>query len=130
MAQPAAHRRRRTRLDIRSEQPRAQAPPTHRTSSSPPDADAPPSARRPTALLEKAVNRDEILALYEWAPGDCFRCAATGVDTTLIADIATPIGTCYPVCACRNCVIDLEQERLRYAERTGGEYVAGLLRRD
>jgi hypothetical protein len=68
-----------------------------------------------------------ILALYKWAVGDCFRCTGTGVDTTSIADVPTPIGDRYEVRACQVCVLDLERERRASAEAAGEVYVPGGL---
>jgi hypothetical protein len=68
---------------------------------------------------------DAILALYEWAPGNCFRCARTGLDTTSVKRIDTPAGVRYDVRACRDCVLAIEGERKRQAEEAGQEYVPG-----
>lgn len=73
------------------------------------------------------MTRDEILALYQWATGSCFRCARTDLPTTLLGEIDTPIGTHYEVRACKDCILDLEMEQLRLAERRGREYVPGQL---
>lgn len=70
---------------------------------------------------------DQILALYQWATGTCFRCARTNVDTTRIRELDTPAGVRYDIRACRECVLDLEGERERHAKRAGHEYIAGEL---
>jgi hypothetical protein len=69
----------------------------------------------------------EILALYEWAPGTCFRCARAGLDTIHIKEIPTPVGVLYEVRACRGCVLALEGERRVHAEQAGEDYQPGGL---
>lgn len=73
------------------------------------------------------MNIEEILALYDWAPGDCFRCAAAGVDATFIDAICTRGGERYEARACRNCVLAIEGEQRADAERRGERYVPGRL---
>lgn len=73
------------------------------------------------------MDDEEILSLYEWTNGTCFRCARTDLDTTRIRQIDTPIGVHYDVRACRDCILDLEAQRKRHAERTGHKYVPGQL---
>lgn len=70
-----------------------------------------------------------IAGLYTWTSGDCFRCADIGILVTRLAQIDTPLGDRYQVQACRRCVLAMEDERRRYAERTGGEYMPGRLGR-
>lgn len=76
------------------------------------------------------MDDEAILALYSWATDNCFRCGRTEVDTTLIASIRTQSGEQQPVRACRACVLDLETERRRDAERHGREYIPGHVGRD
>ncbi|MFV8127564.1 hypothetical protein [Streptomyces syringium] len=78
-------------------------------------------------LQEKAIDRHEIIALYTWAVGSCFRCARRDVDTTLLDVIDTPIGDRYEIRGCQLCVLVLEEERRRYAERRGEGYAPGHL---
>lgn len=73
------------------------------------------------------MNDHDILALYEWAPGTCFRCARSRVDTIHIREIPTPAGVLYEVRACRGCVLALEGERRAHAEQVGDVYQAGGL---
>lgn len=70
---------------------------------------------------------DEILGLYQWQTGTCFKCAHTGIDTTRLREITTRAGVRYDVRACRDCVLALEGERRRIAEKQGREYVPGRL---
>ena len=72
---------------------------------------------------------DAILALYEWAIGTCFRCGEVDVFVTRIDEIVTPRGERYELSACGACVLNLEEERRRYAERKGIAYQAGGLGR-
>jgi hypothetical protein len=78
-------------------------------------------------LREGDMDSDEILGLYPWSSGACFRCARGKVDTTHLAEICTPAGAHYDVRACRACVLELEDERRRYAERRGLTYRPGRL---
>lgn len=77
----------------------------------------------PRCSMEAAM--DDILALYEWTPGSCFRCARTGLDTTHIKTVRPRSGPAREVRACRDCVLELEEVRRRDAERHGVEYVPG-----
>lgn len=73
------------------------------------------------------MNDDEILALYDWASGDCFRCAKTDIDTTLIDEVHPRIGGTAEFRACRVCVLAIEDERKRVAARQRQEYQPGRL---
>ncbi len=75
------------------------------------------------------MDRGEILSLYAWATANCFRCAKTDTPTTLLAEITPPAGNRYEVRVCERCVLELEDERRRYAERTRREYKPGRLGR-
>jgi hypothetical protein len=70
---------------------------------------------------------DEILGLYQWQTGTCFRCARAEVDTMRLQEITTRAGVCYDVRACRGCILVLEAERRRIAERQGRKYTPGQL---
>jgi hypothetical protein len=73
------------------------------------------------------MNEDEILALYDWASGDCFRCAETGIDTTLIDEVHPRIGGTAEFRACRGCVLAIEAERERHARQASRRYEPGKL---
>ncbi|MFF6847184.1 hypothetical protein [Streptomyces antimycoticus] len=75
------------------------------------------------------MDRGEILGLYEWAIGVCFRCATANTATTHLGEIDPPAGDHYDIRACEKCLVELEEERRRYAERTGREYTPGQLGR-
>lgn len=70
---------------------------------------------------------DEIEGLYQWAPGPCFKCGHGEVLTTRLGQIDTPAGVRYDVRACLACVLDLEHERERHAERARLTYAPGQL---
>ena len=69
----------------------------------------------------------EILALYDWAQGTCFRCAGSG-DTTRLQTLTPPAGGSYEVRACRDCLLALETAKRRNAEQHGCRYRPGRLR--
>lgn len=70
---------------------------------------------------------DVILAFYDWEVGSCFRCGIAGAYTTRLDEITTPSGATYVLRACGCCVLELEEERRRCAERRSTEYRPGLL---
>ncbi|MEU2674238.1 hypothetical protein ABZ622_36315 [Streptomyces sp. NPDC007164] len=70
---------------------------------------------------------DALLSLYQWKAGTCFRCAQGEVYVTPIGHINTPSGESYGLAACGACVLDLELERQRYADRKGFDYLPGTL---
>jgi hypothetical protein len=71
----------------------------------------------------------DILALYDWtAGGDCFRCARKGVDTTEVDEITPRSGERVTLLACQRCVVILERQRARSAQRDGEPYTPGRLR--
>lgn len=78
-------------------------------------------------LQGAVMDSREILALYQWTTGDCFRCARVGVLTTHLGDINPPGGGRYEIRVCEGCALELEDERRRFAERTGGKYEPGRL---
>lgn len=74
------------------------------------------------------MNREQILRLYEWSEGVCFRHPSQGEQST------TVVGTIHPredgerdVHACKDCVIVMEDIRREEAARRGGEYTPGRL---
>ncbi|MBA2951971.1 hypothetical protein [Streptomyces himalayensis] len=71
------------------------------------------------------MESDQILALYTWETGICFRCPARGtVDTTAVRKLHSQFGDT-EVRACRLCVLAMEETRRRAAERAGIEYKPG-----
>lgn len=74
------------------------------------------------------MDRQQILDLYEWSDGTCFRHPRDGDQPT------TVVGTVHPreesereVRACACCVVTLEDIRREEAARSGGEYEPGHL---
>lgn len=74
------------------------------------------------------MDRQEILDLYEWSTGVCFRHPGKGEVPT------TVVGTIHPrevrereVRACSECVLAMEDIRREGAARSGGEYEPGHL---
>lgn len=77
------------------------------------------------------MDDDEILALYKWEPtgAPCFRCAQGDLDeTTVVTEVHTPLGDHVEFRACAGCILALEAERRRFAEKVGVKYEPGTLR--
>ncbi len=74
------------------------------------------------------MNSEEILDLYEWAPGTCFHCARRQVDTTVVGLLHPASSPPQQVRACRGCLLVLESERLLAATRSGTLYEPGRVR--
>ena len=69
---------------------------------------------------------EEVLALYPWSEGACFRCARGGVLTTVVGSLHPPdLPAPFPVRACRPCTVLMEEERREAAARHGLTYIAG-----
>ncbi|GAP46842.1 hypothetical protein [Streptomyces azureus] len=74
------------------------------------------------------MNRQQILDLYEWAPGVCFRDPDKGeVLTAHVKTIRPAAGGIQDVRACRECVMAMEERRQRAAARKGQPYTPGRL---
>ncbi|ARX81484.1 hypothetical protein SMD44_00882 [Streptomyces alboflavus] len=72
------------------------------------------------------MNREEILALYQWQPGTCFRHPAEGVvETALVKTIQPRLDGKREIRACRECVLAMEGIRHEAARQAGAEYVPG-----
>lgn len=72
------------------------------------------------------MNREEILALYEWQHGTCFRHPGKdGIETARIKTIQSRLDGEKEIRACRNCILAMEAIRREVARRAGGEYVPG-----
>jgi hypothetical protein len=90
------------------------------------DTPAAPRVLAPT-LPETGMTPDAILALYSWVIGTCFRCAETDLFVTPVGSISTPRGERYNLAACGCCILTLENERRRFAEKRGLRYRPGSL---
>jgi hypothetical protein len=74
------------------------------------------------------MDRDQILDLYEWEPGVCFRHPVKGeVPTAHVETIRPAAGGLQDVRACRECVVAIEEARARAAHRKGQPYEPGNL---
>ena len=73
------------------------------------------------------MDREQILDLYAWGDGICFRHPARGVvATTVVGAIRTEEGE-REVRACEECVLTMEDIRREDAARRGSEYTPGRL---
>lgn len=71
------------------------------------------------------MDRQQILDLYDWQPGVCFRHPGNGeVPTALVKVVHAIIGE-REVRACEACVIAIEDARREMAARSGREYEPG-----
>jgi hypothetical protein len=73
------------------------------------------------------MDRKQILDLYQWEPGTCFRHPARGVVATAVVGVIRPEGGEREVRACEECVLVMEDIRREEAARSGGEYEPGHL---
>lgn len=72
-----------------------------------------------------------LFALYEWKAGLCFRHPEQGeVQTTHLVTLHPRTGEELDIRACHACVLLLEGQRERAAERSGGPYQPGQLGQD
>jgi hypothetical protein len=72
------------------------------------------------------MDRQELLDLYDWQPGVCFRHPNKGtVDTTVVKTLHPPLDGDHDVRACRECVLAMEAIRREAAERSGSKYEPG-----
>jgi hypothetical protein len=77
---------------------------------------------------ERPMNRQQILDLYQWATGVCFRHPAEGEQpTTIVKTLLTDGADLHDVRACADCVSLMEEMRRETAARTGSDYVPGLV---
>lgn len=72
------------------------------------------------------MDRQDILDLYDWQSGVCFRHPGKGaVDTTLVKTLHPRDNSDREVRACRECVMAMEDIRREAAARSGSEYSPG-----
>jgi hypothetical protein len=74
------------------------------------------------------MDRQQILDLYDWAPGICFRHPSEGEVPTAVVGVIHP-QACgeREVRGCACCVIAMEDMRREEAARSGAEYRPGRL---
>lgn len=74
------------------------------------------------------MDRQQIIDLYEWSTGVCFRHPARGkVATTVVGAIHPQPDATHEVRACVECVVNMEDIRREDAARSGGQYEPGHL---
>ena len=72
------------------------------------------------------MDREQILDLYEWRPGICFRHPSKGtVETTHVKTIRPSAGGIQDVRACRECIVAIEERRAAAAARRGESHSPG-----
>lgn len=72
------------------------------------------------------MNRQQLLDLYEWEPGVCFRHPCKGrVPTAVVGVIHPRTEGAKRVRACVECVVAIEDMRREEAARSGSEYEPG-----
>jgi hypothetical protein len=72
------------------------------------------------------MERQQILDLYTWEAGVCFRHPAKGEQpTALVQEVHPRTGPSEEVRACADCVVDLEQQRWLAACESGHAYRPG-----
>ncbi|MFD5795571.1 hypothetical protein ACFWIO_18935 [Streptomyces diastatochromogenes] len=72
------------------------------------------------------MNRQQILDLYDWAAGVCFRHPERGeVLTALVKTLHPPGHAEHDLRVCEDCVVAIEDARRETAARTGGTYEPG-----
>jgi hypothetical protein len=72
------------------------------------------------------MDRQQILDLYDWQPGVCFRHPSKGrVATTVVGVIHPAADGEREVRGCADCVIAMEDIRREEAARTGSDYQPG-----
>lgn len=67
--------------------------------------------------VDAMQSEEAILNCYSWSCGDCFRCAQAAVPTAVVDELTVRSGERHALRACRGCVLLMELERAREAER-------------
>ncbi|MGV9888417.1 hypothetical protein [Streptomyces sp. NPDC003395] len=75
------------------------------------------------------MKRQQILDLYEWSPGVCFRHPDRGERLTAVIKVVHPRGRERELRACEDCVIAIEDARRETAARNGQPYEPGQVDR-
>ena len=71
------------------------------------------------------MNRQQILDLYQWGDGVCFRHPGAKTDTTVIKTLQPQFDPEEQIRACRPCILAMEAARRAAAEGAGIPYVPG-----
>ncbi|MGW6531503.1 hypothetical protein [Streptomyces venezuelae] len=81
-----------------------------------------------TTHRRRHMDRQQILDLYVWAHGVCFRHPVKGVVPTVLVGVVHPRANSErQVRACDDCVIALEDIKREQAAREGSDYQPGSL---
>jgi hypothetical protein len=74
------------------------------------------------------MERQQILDLYEWSPGTCFRHPGNGEQPTVVVGVIHPRESAErEIRACACCVVTMEDIKREEAARSGREYTPGHL---
>jgi hypothetical protein len=77
------------------------------------------------------MDRQQILDLYQWEPGVCFRHPERGeVPTAHVKTLHPQAGGLQDVRACRECILAMEERQAAAAARRGRPYSPGNLADD
>lgn len=71
------------------------------------------------------MERDQILALYHWDTGTCFRHPGAKTDTTVIKTLQPRSTPAEELRGCHACILAMEAARRAAAEGAGVPYVPG-----
>jgi hypothetical protein len=72
------------------------------------------------------MDREKLLALYDWDQGACFRHPSLGeMATTVVKTIRPRANGEYQVRACQDCIITMEARREEAARKAGVKYEPG-----
>ncbi|MFD4708775.1 hypothetical protein ACFWN5_03610 [Streptomyces sp. NPDC058430] len=71
------------------------------------------------------MERQQILGLYDWDMGVCFRHPGAKADTTVVRTLQLQSGIDEQIRACPDCILAMEAARRAAAEGTGISYVPG-----
>ncbi|MDQ0791925.1 hypothetical protein [Streptomyces sp. B1I3] len=72
------------------------------------------------------MDHQQILGLYTWELGTCFRHPGAGeLETTVVQTLRTRLGSVEHIRACPSCVVAMEAKRQRLCEEAGVAYEPG-----
>lgn len=71
------------------------------------------------------MDSEDILALYDWDTGVCFRHPEAKTETTVIKTLHPRQGSREELRACRSCILAMEAARRAAAEGAGVPYAPG-----
>jgi hypothetical protein len=73
---------------------------------------------------DEATSEDVVLAAYTWTAGTCFKCGRHDTPTAAVGALPRAAGH-VTIQACQACVLRLERDRERAAQRYGWLYSPG-----